>query len=351
MSRVALIIPNNLWVCPYVSSYTSLFNQMHIDYDIISWNRSGIKELALQYDRFEKSRSPLSVLMGFFGYTRFIKKNLKKKKIDKVIVFSSQLAIFLVGFLKKKYKKRYILDYRDLSIEQNKLFMYFFKKVLVNSYTNIISSPGFKQYLPIGFEYIVVHNFNINQNDLDKIPQPHSPNQQEVDVLTIGAIRTDRNIEVIDALGNKEGIKLSFVGKGIAAKSLQEYAENNCYKNISFVGFYEKKDEPNFIQSSSMINIIYPLIPTHISALSNRFYNSLIYKRPMIVTKNTIQGDFAENYHVGLVIENCDNLSEDIKVYLNHLDFDKYCDDCNKLLKLFIAENETFHKVIKVFVG
>lgn len=98
-----------------------------------------------------------------------------------------------------------------------------------------------------------------------------------------------------------------------------------------------------------MINIVYPLIPSHISALSNRFYNSLKYKCPMIVTKHTIQGDFAEKYGVGLVLENCDHLAENIRNYLQQLDFDEYSRRCDELLSVFVEENKQFEQLLEDF--
>lgn len=234
------------------------------------------------------------VLWSYFNFARFVKKTLLAGEYDKVVVFSPQLTIFLGGFLKKHYKGRYIVDYRDLSIEQKPLFGKLFKSVLRNSYANVISSPGFKNYLPTGIDYVVCHNFNeelVKQALQDKA-EPYTG--KNIRVLTIDALRKDMNIEVIDALGNVDGVELSFVEKGVSSDYLEGYVKEKGYTNISFTGYYRKDDEADIIKSNTFINIVYPLIPSHISALSNRFYNSLIHKRPMIVTKNTIQGDYAE---------------------------------------------------------
>jgi len=143
------------------------------------------------------------------------------------------------------------------------------------------------------------------------------------------------NYEVMDALGNVPGFKLSFVGKGNAAEALERYAKGKGYDNVVFTGFYKKEKEPSIYKQHALVNIIYPLIPSHISALSNRFYNSLIYKRPMIVTRGTVQGDYAEQYGVGLVIDNCEKLDEIILEYQKNLDSVQYQKQCNLLLKLF----------------
>lgn len=350
MGRIALVVPNNLWVCPYISNYSRILDKEGAEYEIISWNRAGKEEKGIQYNKQETTRSLIGVLWSYLKFAGFVKKTLVAGQYERVVVFSPQLAIFMVNFLKKHYRGRYILDYRDLSIEQKPLLGYLFKSALRNSYANVVSSPGFLQYLPKAFEYVVSHNFNLDRVSSVSVGNMNQVTGGCVKVLTIGAIREDRNIEVIDALGNVDGFELQFVGKGIAAKSLEEYARNKGYKNVSFTGYYEKKEEPRIIEGCALINIVYPLIPSHISALSNRFYNSLIFKRPMVVTKNTIQGDYAEKYGVGLVVDTCDHLGDKILAYLAHLDYTDYCERCERLLDAFVEENHHFENVISGFV-
>lgn len=350
MKRFALIVPNNIWVSPYVNIYTRVFDEMCVDYDVISWNRDGRSEQGIQFNYNVEKRKQYLVLWSYMKFARFTKKNINKNGYDKLVIFSPQVGIFLSSFLARKYRGRYIFDYRDLSLEQKPLFAIPFKKVLSNSYANVISSPGFKKYLPIGFEYIVSHNFDTENLKKVVSGDAHPYKGDEINVLTIGALRVDMNFEIMDALGNKPGFKLSFVGKGTAAEYLENYAKKKRYNNIIFTGYYKKEDEPEIIEKHAMINIVYPLIPSHISALSNRFYNSLIYKRPMIVTKGTTQGDYAEQYNVGLVIDNCDNLNVKIVDYINSLDFNEFELRCNKLLELFLEENGSFVKMVKAFI-
>ena len=350
MNKIALIIPNNLWISPYVAIYTRILNEINIGYDIISWNREGRQEVGIQFQYKEKSRNQLAVLWSYIRYARFLKKTIKKNGYEKLIVFTPQVGIFLSSFLEKNYKGLYIFDYRDLSLEQKPIFAKRFRKVLSNSYANIISSPGFKRYLPESFEYLVSHNFNIDmvKKAMETETAPYEGDFNSL--LTIGALRTDMNYEVMDALGNVSGFKLSFVGKGNAAEALELYSKGKGYDNVVFTGFYKKEEEPSIYEQHALVNIIYPLIPSHISALSNRFYNSLIYKRPMIVTRGTVQGDYAEQYGVGLVINNCEKLDEKILEYQKNLDFVQYQKQCHLLLKVFLIENKTFEDKVKNFL-
>lgn len=350
--KVALVIPNNLWFCPYVSIYTNVLQEKGFDYDIISWNRDGVAEDAIQYNFQLRRKNSLSLLCGYIRFARFVKKVLASTSYDRVIVFTPQSAIFLAGFLKRNFAEKYIFDYRDLSIEQKRIFLPVFKQVLRNSYANVISSPGFKQYLPKGFKFLISHNFDISDvqkslEDTSKIVLPQNP----IDVLTIGGIRDfDSNIQVIKALVNNKDFNIRFVGKGPSAKSLKDASDSFRAENIIFEGYYPKDKEKEYICGTTFLNIFYPRIPSHDTALSNRFYNSLIYKRPMIVTAETTQGKYVEDYGLGVAITNADNLDFELKSFIINLDFDDYKRSCNLLLRKFLHDYESWKQVMSEFL-
>lgn len=348
--KIAVITPNNIWVSPYVKIYTHILDELDVEYDIISWNRDGRIEEGIQYNYQPKSRNPFVLLWAYAKFASFVKKTVRRGHYSRLIIFTPQSAIFLAGFLKKEYRNKYIFDYRDLSLEQKAIFKKPFLTVLQNSAANVISSPGFKKYLPQGFNYIISHNFDINVVK-EAITGNGTPlNTNGISVLTIGAIRKDMNPEVIDALGNKDGVNLSFVGKGPASKELEDYVNLKGYKNIEFTGFYQKAEEPQIIAKCNFINIFYPQIPSHQTAVSNRFYNSLIYKRPMIVTKDSTQGDYAEKYNIGLAITDCHDLDIKLKSYLESLDYPSYCKRCNELLHELLKDYDEWKKNIVTFV-
>ena len=350
--KVALILPANVWYCPFVNIYTKILDNEKVDYDIISWNKEGNENLGMQFNKQYKRKGRLAKFIPYFEFASFVKKTVRQNRYDKLIVFTPQVAIFLCNFLEKYYKGRYIFDYRDLSIEQMFLFKLPFKKVLRNSYANVISSPGFKRCLPIGFNYLLSHNFDIDAVRRTLNEENDTPLEtKHVNVLTIGGIRDySSNIEVVKALANKENLLLQFVGKGSAAGRIEYYAKENGVKNIEFEGFYPKEKEGGYIKQATFLNIFYPRIITHDTALSNRFYNALIYRRPMIVTKNTTQGDYVEQNKLGLSLCNCDNLDMKIKDYLNSFDYNSFKVQCNELLKDFLQDYNLWECRVKEFL-
>ena len=346
--KVGLLLPNNVYFCPYVKIYTKILEKNGIPYDILYWDREGIEETAA-YRYSRPSPYTATLLKKFFNwylYVRFLKKVLKKENYDRLIIFSPQLAIFLYDYLKKYYCQKFILDYRDLSIEQR--LKNRFEKVLKISKMNAISSPGFKSCLPTDYPYILSHNF-----DIDLLEQTMSkktlPNKiKKIDgkyiVLTIGGIRDyEQNEAIIKAFANNPDYQIHFIGKGVASKLLEEYAKDNQIKNVYFEGFYRKECERKYIQNSTLMNIYYPRKLSHNTALSNRFYNSLMFCKPMITTANTVQGDYVAQFRVGVAITS-DNIVEEIQQYIDNFNPTEYQEGRNKLLEKFYKDYEVFEQ-------
>ncbi len=351
--KVALILPGSIWYAPYVRIYTRILDEHKVKYSIISWNREGDdKPEGFQYDVPCAKGHGSAGWKAYKGYIKFIKKTIKEQGFKRIIVFGPQMTCLLSTFLLLHFRGRYMIDYRDLSIEQNTGFKQLFAVMLRFSQVNVISSPGFKRCLPKR-DYYLSHNFDVNavKAAITETDNDSFGIGREIEVLTIGAIRDySSNIEIVKALANTPGIKISFVGKGGTADRIAEYCKKESINNVSFTGFYQKSEEAGYVKNTSFMNIFYPRVITHDTALSNRFYNSLIYKKPMIVTKNTTQGDYVAKNHLGVALDDCKNLHANLLDFIQAEDYVKYCERCNNLLRSFLFDQELFENAIRNFV-
>ena len=73
--KIGLILPGNIWFCPYVNIYTQILDKENVDYDLISWNRDGTdKIIGYQYEkRIDNLSNPIIKLISLFFYIKFIK--------------------------------------------------------------------------------------------------------------------------------------------------------------------------------------------------------------------------------------------------------------------------------------
>ena len=358
--KVALILPGSLWYAPYVRIYTRLLDQLGASYAIISWNREGDDHAeGIQYQvRCPQGHGSAS-LSAYRGYVKFIRQSIKEQGFDRLIVFGPQMTCLLAPLLILRYRHRYIIDYRDLSIEQRPGFRQLFALMLRFSHANVVSSPGFLPYLPKS-EYLISHNLaqpdgatgttvSTEATGTTEATETTGTTEDLIKILTIGAIRDLKaNLEVVKALANREGIIMQFVGKGNAAPKIEEYCRVYGIKNVTFTGFYEKKDEAQHVEQCTVMNIFYPRVVTHDTALSNRFYLSLQHHKPMIVTRGTTQGDYAERYQVGIAVDDCHDLAERIREFLAQ-DFTAYEKRCNDLLARFMEDQKRFEATVVKF--
>lgn len=349
--KVILALAANKWFSPYLRIYTNLLDKNNIDYDIVFWNRDKSENEPISFVANFDADTRINKIRAYIQYVKFISKCVRRGNYDKIIVFSSQLSICLSHLLLGEFRDNYMIDFRDLSVEQNSIFKRWYSVLLNNSCLNVISSPGFVEYLPKNINYVLSHNFDIDLVRQTICREEKMPSFGEINILTIGGIRDyGSNIEVVKALANKKPFNLQFVGKGEAVDKIKQYVKQYGISNVTFLGYYDKKDEPDFVKKAHFINIYYPMRPSHNSALSNRFYNSLIFKRPMIVTKNTVQGDFVDKYNLGLSLNSCEKLDEKINSFISNYNHTDFCSRANCLLETFISDYQDFEDELIKFV-
>lgn len=348
--KTVLILGNNKWFSPYYNIYAGHLKGSSVSYDVISWNRDLSEEFSpLTYSKQTNNSNKFIKLLNYARYARFVCNVVHRNHYDNLIVFGSQLSLFLLPLLLFSYRKRYIIDFRDLSIEQYPIIKTLFSWILHGSYCNVVSSPGFIKYLPKA-DYIVAHNLSMDlaRNGLNI---RYKQSERPYEVLTIGGIRDyESNMEVVKSLANNSMYNIKFVGKGYASKKIEESCLLNSYTNVSFSGYYKKEDEPEIIKSSTVLNIFYPQIKSHMSAMSNRFYNALIYKKPIIVTAGSVQGEYVEKYNLGLSVKDCSDLAEMLCSFIVDMDKETFENNCNALLTGFIKENELFLAELDKFI-
>ena len=353
--KVAIVILGNSWVCPYVNTYKRILEKIGCDYDVILWDRDGSDAAAPL--RFTSGSAdlgnPFSKALSYVKYARFIKRTILENGYDRLVVSGPHLAVLLSSFLRKRYKRRYLIDYRDISIEQKPLLYGVYSKVLADSCYNVISSLGFKDYLPGKYEYLISHNFDI-ENAVRSLTLDYPKCKMDVPirVLTIGAIRNfESNARVLKSLGNNGDYELLFAGRGEAAERLKNYALLNGIKNAEFTGFYKKEDEASIVEGCSFINIIFPNDVEHSSIMSNRFYLALIQKKPVLVTAGSTQAALVRKYNLGVIVGESADIDAEIKNFVSQFDYNAFCKKCNELLAVFVKEHHALECAVKAFVS
>ena len=327
-----------------------MFKEKGIEYDVIAWNRSGNNPKVLERLIMYEAPSPdtlsnIKKVRGFWGFKQFVEKTVRQKQYDRLVVHTIMLAVFMSSFLKRYYGGKYILDIRD------ECSLYGIMKLrlpvlLKYSFCNVISSWGFKTWLPEA-EYVISHNIGFRWKEKMNMPAPDSFfHHQPLDILTIGQIRHfDGNRVLIDELGNRGNMKMHFAGDGVDVPRLVEYCKEKKINNVAFSGRYLKENEDDIVSTSDFVNILLPQTRVQ-QAMANRFYLAILNYKPVIVNAESIQAEYVRKYGLGIVWELGTSLKNAIEDYIARFDIEQFLDGRRKLCETLMKDVMQFNKML-----
>lgn len=346
--KIALVCPSNIIHMPYLKNYTDTLNKLTgIEQTIINWDRFNIEQE--NYFCFKDNKSGhRRGLLDYYRFSSFVASILRDKEFDRVIVFGLQLTFFLSDFLAKNLTNKYVIDIRDHNII--KRFSSFSRAIEKSSFT-VISSPGYKSWLPFSEKYIINHNTNISS--LANLSEAKNFTPERVEISCIGALKDiSINKRVINSLRNDPKIKLTYRGEGIINDDLSQYIKSKKIRNTYIGGRYNKHEEESLYRSSDLINMF--MSRGHINnetCLSNRLYNASIFGIPLVSLSGSIISEVIQENNLGLVVSSLENLSQKIHAYIESFDKETFELGRRRFLSQVITDNSLFKEKITSFAS
>lgn len=344
--KIALICPSNKLFMPYVSNYEKILREEEVDYDVFIWDRLKIEDPNNKFVFADSKKGHQRNILDYYKYRKFLLKKLEKGQYNKFIVFGIQLSFFLQDLL-KKHQNEYLIDIRDY----NKILKFWsLGSVVENSKFTVISSPYYKEFLPMSEKYIVNHNTQITS--LDEINEVSDLNPKKtINISNIGAIRDlDINIKFIDSLKDNKNINLSYHGEGDINRLIIDHIKENKINNVIMTGRYNKKEESALYEKSDFINVLrYNDGINNKTALPNRLYSAVIYGKPILAFQGTYLAKVVSDYNLGLVLDSFNEIEKKFKLYYQNFEKTKFNSGRKKFLQKVIEENRYFEKLLHEF--
>ncbi len=347
--KALIVVPGLKRFLPYIKIYEQILSNYSIEYNIVEWNRNSEEYLEsmnpfVYYSKNSYVKNVFKRGLLYIGYISFVKNIIKNNKYDFLIIATLAPSVALYPFI-YKYKKNYIVDIRDYSI----LIDYikpFVKKVLNDAAFTIISSRGFKKWIPSETNYIM-HNIS----NLNNVIAANNYYYNPIIIGTIGFLRDyDENMKVISSISNKNDFKLIFAGTGQSLKKLQDYTSYIKANNVLFTGEYKKEEEANLYKRVHIVNIMMPRGKSSDSLVSNRFVNSLTFYRPVIVTEGSYQAELVNKYKLGIVVNDYTKLPFQIIDYFKTFNYNEFIESCDSLLTSWKEEQSDTINKIKLWI-
>lgn len=338
MKWIALIVPGDIEMMPYVRYFTDIFDKRSVKYDIFCWDRNnrGISDFVdknvFVYSRVSyESKVKIQKLVDYYYFLKYLKRDVLYDKYDFIVIHTIALAIFFYPFIEEKYYNKFIFDIRDYS----PLVPYFkrrIKRIIESSYLTTISSEGFKKWLPASDKYVISHNISSSLLNLTYEGRNNSASSN-LNILIIGKLRNyHSNVKLLANCGNKPFVSMIFVGEGPSTSKLKKYVINKSFLNVIFSGRYRKEDEGDFVVKSDIIYNVLSVNLLENYLITNRFYLSLVYRKPMIVNQESFQSQYVQQYDLGIIISKNEDIYSKILEYFGNLDYSKFDLGCCKLL-------------------
>ena len=219
------------------------------------------------------------------------------------------------------------------------------EKLINNSLLNVISSPGYKKFLPQG-NYYVCHNVP-NEKNINVYQENRRDINKKIQISYIGLIRfMEQNIKIINFFKNDSRFQLNFIGTN--SKKLEEYCKKNNIKNVKLIDTFPKNKTLEYYKQADIIMNLYgnntPLLNY---ALSNKLYYSACLYKPILVCPKTYMSEIVSKYNLGyeLYMKEKKEL-DDLYKYYNEIDINSFKNNSQKFISEVYQENNKLTKKI-----
>lgn len=354
--RVLLIASYTINMMPYSKVYLDILDELEIEYDIIEWDRFNNHELVKNGnvytlgERCSLGGGKLKKLLPYMKLRNIIIKLMQTIKYDRIIVFNTLPAIFIMDYLIRYFDKRFIYDYRDYSYEKYSFYKIIVNHIVKRSYATIISSQGFFRFIEKADNIFVSHNIsNTDKGKEDSV----NLKKDSVCIGFAGLIRYGKeNTVLINNLRENPRYKLLYVGRKYVDSKLEEYCLENNITNVEFRGEFKNEDKPEIYAEIDIINAMYGNETYEVTtALPNKLYDCLIFKKPMLVSNNTYLAEIVEEYNLGIAVDCDDDILRRIDDYVNGFDKALFLEGAEKLLRQVEVDMKNNRNIIVNFLS
>lgn len=335
----------------FAHKYINILEKNNITYEFVFWNREGEykggKDNWIPYNKELNTFQPFyKKIFAFCSFARYMRKIIKEKKYDKLVILISQTAIPLMDLLLFKYKNKYVFDYRDITYENFKLYRNIIDKIIEKSFFTAISSKGFTNYISDSAKLIISHNtrnFDLKQIEKEKY--------SKIRVVYWGMVRQlEFNCKVCDVFSKDQRFELYYHGAGYD-KELKEYCEKKEYKNIKITGKYKLEEIEEFAKKSDIILNLYENDKRQKDAITVKFYDSIQYGIPMLVMEGSYMDKIVDKNYLGFSINIFENNALD-KLYekYTYFNYKKYKKNIYKIKRKIDEDDGNFEKKLLDFI-
>lgn len=329
---------------------------------VVAWNRNNdnIKEdYVVSLNQKIGYGNTCKKFMNLYKFMKIVRKEIKLFK--PTYIHAVDFEMLLIASLVVN-RSKIIYEVYDIKFFSNKIVNKFrenIEKFIIKNRVDdiILASPYFEKYYisyGTGQKNIIILNNKPSINYIKNSRKGYMGNYENIlkDKITVGFIGTIRYrnilLNLINAAKEIDSVVIFLVGSGPDYKYLLNYIENNNMKDkVVMTGRYEMRDLEEIYKSLDYIWGVYPNNDNNVKyAISNKFFESQLFNKEIIVANETFLGDEVVKKRLGYSISPY-NL-ENIKKLLSQLEKKKNLDNTRVSDKKLYWEDEE-EKLLKIY--
>ena len=356
MKKFCFVLLDSINRTPYIRKYIDAYP---FTYDVILWDRNHNSESCgadtcyyFQTERLAYGiKEKIQKAKAYLQFSGYIKNILEKQDYDGVFVFAANTACLCASTLIKKYKGKYILDFRDYWQEKHKILYNMEKRLLANCYTAVISSRAYETFLP-PYHYYMSHNSQfLNEAEISKF-RTRAIKKERLVLACIGGIKyPEYDKRVIDYFANDPRFELRYIGRGYDV--LDSYCVQKEYENVVIEGEFPIAETVDKYEGVDMIlNMYGNHTPKLDYALSNKLYFGAQLGIPILVCPDTYMAEMITEHGTGFVVDISNSADKDT-VYQKYLkvNWAEFYSRCDSFLEEIRNDEEAFRSMVISFTA
>lgn len=354
---IGIVFIGDLYVCPYLNSYIKQLDAKNVQYDVLFWNRSNEKfclpdnyiycNIASLEEQWKVTK-----LLDFIRFRFWLTKRLRQRKYEKLIILSTLSGMIIPDVL-LKYGGKYFFDIRDYSYESHRIFYAIEKRIIDRSFVTAISSPGFQNFLP-EHGYVIAHNFQRDELLFQNNMLHKKIRGDTLNLVWNGTMRYfEHQKKIIDRLANDSRFAIYYHGAGPELEQYRAYCHSIDAENVFFTGKYDNADKVKLLKHADIINNSYWLEKeAEIRfAISNRFYDGLIYRIPQLVETGTYKTEICQKYGIGIGLDpSQDDFADLLYDWYFGIDEVRFNTECALMMRKVAADDCIYKRAIEAFI-
>lgn len=351
MAKVLLLDSTPIGQAPYLKIYTDVLDAHKVSWDILSWDKEQTGKTTAEDGIITIHRKMhlhgFAKLNDFYQVSKEMKRIISSQHYTHIIMVNTIWAFLLRSTL-SSFKRRYILDIRDYKFEKEIIVRLQLSKLVTNSFCTVISSEGFRDFLPASDRIIVAHNISGEEHVVEE-PSLY-PGKRSVSIGYVGYIRyNESNRMMIQNLGGNTTYKLYYYG---SVSKYCDFINDDSLKrnNVFMMGQFDNTEKYKIYKDIDMINSLFDLSYAAATLTPNRLYDALIYKKPIIVPAKTYMAELVEKHKIGLVMDLSGDFNKELAQYIESFDKEGFVDHCNQLWEMVQAQQKVYLAKIKEFI-